>query len=198
MDSLVHDWNDGMEEAIQAVRKQNEELKAKYDRKEISAEGVAKGLLEEPTKLKPPGLRWCRQFRDRFGWSLLTRSVEQASLPWDHPDMEWSRNQFQMMLASGVHPHLVLNFDQVWRSAFNWTGKMLWKPREKLGQVGKRMKSPQRLEKKLHSVRGFRKSLTASWPIRVNYIVMATNTLQKKTRKCFRNLCAGTHTLSGC
>ncbi|CAL1164996.1 unnamed protein product [Cladocopium goreaui] len=120
-----------------------------------------------PSEVEKPNQKWCRNFVKNFGWSLLSPSMEQASLPFDHPDMKLYRDNYKKMITTGqVHPYLVLNFDQVWRCAFSWSGRMHWKPRENVGKRSKKVKTPKTLDKKRHAVRGARKSVTAltsSW-----------------------------------
>ena len=109
--------------------------------------------FEKPIVPKPDQ-RWCRGFSRRYCWGLLSASTDQASLPFHHPDMQLYKHLYQKMIQQGVHPHLVLNFDQVWRCAFNWTGKMRWKKRANVGKRSKKVKAPQTLDKKRHAVRG--------------------------------------------
>ena len=157
---MIRKWNEGLQEARDAVEKYNNELIQMHKEKKITARDVAKRRLKYPTKVDEVSERWGRTFMKRFGWSLLSSSQEQASLPYDHADMEMYRQHYKHMLSQGVHKHLVLNFDQVWRCAFSWNGKMHWKPRTKVGKTGKKTKTPKQLDKKRHAVRGARKSLT--------------------------------------
>ena len=159
--TLIEHWNSGLEERQRIVREQNEALKAKHAAHQLSARALSEGLMKIPEKVEVPGKKWRTQFLRSFGWSLISSSTEQASLPYHHPDMEAYRNHYASMISSGVHKHLVLNLDQVWRCAFQFGGKMLFKPR---GQVGKRCKTrsvKKTVDKKHHAVRGARRSLTA-------------------------------------
>ena len=142
------------------VEEQNSQLKQKHDAGELSAEALVKALAPLPEPVKQPTEKWCRNFSKRFGWHLLSPSTEQASLPYDHPDMVQYRQRYQDLVRSGVHPDLVLNFDQILRSAFSWVGRLHWKPRKKVGMFSKKSQVPKRLDKKRHAVRGARKSLT--------------------------------------
>lgn len=157
---MIGKWNEGLQEAKNAVDKNNNDLIQMHKEKKITAADVAKRRLNHPTKVEEVNELWARNFMKRFGWSLLSSSSEQASLPYNHVDMEMYRQHYKHMLSQGVHNHLVLNFDQVWRCAFSWTGKMHWKPRSKVGKMGKKTKIPKQLDKKRHAVRGARKSLT--------------------------------------
>ena len=159
---LVENWNEGLKESVKLVKEQNENFRAMHERKEISTSALCSALLPEPTPVPMPDQNWCRKFSQQFGWSLLSGSSEQASLPYSHPDMQLFRHTFQSMLASGVNKHLVLNFDQLWRCAFNVTGKLRWKPRVNVGKRSAKTKAPKRLDKKRHAVRSARRSLTAT------------------------------------
>ena len=153
------------------VEEQNNEFRQQHERGELSAKALAKALLAMPTALKKPTYKWCRAFSKNFGWSLLSSSTEQASLPMNHPDMILYRQRYEAMLASGVHPHMVINFDQVWRCAFQWDGKMQWKPRANIGRRGRKVRNPKVLDKKRHAVRGARKSVTVLWSSQVFFLV---------------------------
>ena len=142
---------------MKLVKEQNEKFSAMHERKEISSSALCSALLPEPAPVP-----LCRKFSQKFGWSLLSGSSEQASLPYSHPDMQLFRHSFQSMLDNGVHKHLVLNFDQLWRCAFNVSGKLHWKPRENVGKRSAKAKALKRLDKKRHAVRSARRSLTAT------------------------------------
>ena len=158
----MDNWNGGLETARSLVAQQNDEIRAKHQRGEISAKTLAQTLSPMPSEVEKPNQKWCRNFVKNFGWSLLSPSMEQASLPFDHPDMKLYRDNYKKMITTGqVHPYLVLNFDQVWRCAFSWSGLMHWKPRENVGKRSKKVKTPKTLDKKRHAVRGARKSVTA-------------------------------------
>lgn len=157
-------WNSAVDQSREMVEMQNKQLKEKHDAGELSAEALVQALEALPEALKKPDEKWCRNFSKRFGWHLLSPSTEQASLPYDHPDMQQYRQRYQEMVRSGVNPDLILNFDQVWRTAFSWSGRLQWKPRGKVGMVAKKGKVPKRLDKKRHAVRGARKSLTVPRP----------------------------------
>lgn len=143
------------------IAEQNAHFQDLFEKNKLSAKALSKALLPMPTEAKKPTVVWCRDFVKRYGWSLLTASTEQQSLPFNHPDMILYRKNYREMIESGkIHPHLVLNFDQVWRCAFNWTGRMQWKERAKVGQRGVKRKIPKTQDKKRHAIRGARKSLT--------------------------------------
>lgn len=160
--NLVKNWNLILNETIDMVKQQNESFKELHRSGSISSGSLAKLLQPLPKPVPKPTERWARHYLKNFGWSLLSASPEQASLPYNHPDMELYRSQIAHMVQSGkVHKHLILNFDQIWRCAFNVKSKLLWKRRGQVGQRSKKRKVPKTLEKKRHCVRGARKSVTA-------------------------------------
>ena len=64
--------------------------------------------------------------------------------------------------GEGIHPGLILNFDQVWRAAFQWTGKLWYKDRNQVAERGMAKKAPGALNKKHVYVKGSRRSLTVT------------------------------------
>ena len=76
--------------------------------------------------------------------------------------MKMYREHYQDLLKDGVRPYMVLNFDQLWRCAFSWDGKMQWKERGSIGKRGRKRRAPRQLDKKRHAVRGARKSITVA------------------------------------
>ena len=110
-----------------------------------------------------PGRSWCRHFLRNFGYSLLSNGCDgQAWLPYSHPDMEASRAHMRQLLEEKCHAALVLNYDQMWRVAFSYGGKLLWKDRSSAGLRCQKRKISQKCDKKLHHVKGSRRSLTVS------------------------------------
>lgn len=161
---LVDQWNLALDEAKTLVEEQNKSLKEQYHKGEIGHRTLLEGLEDPPRPLQKPSLPWVYNFLRRFGWSLLSSSSEQASLGYSHPDMKLYRQHVEKMMGEGVHPHLILNFDQVWRCAFQWNGKMHWKARDLVGKTCSKSRVPKKLDKKRHAVRGARKSLTVPRP----------------------------------
>ena len=150
----------------------------------LSVKDLANSLLPTPAKVEMVGEKWCRYFIERFGWSLLSVSSQQACLPYNHADMKMYRDHFRDMIDSGVHKYLVLNFDQVWRCAFSWCGKLQYKPRELVGKIGRKRPVHKTIDKKRHAVRGARRSLTVTgW----RQIVLI-NHLHNGSRVCDSNV----------
>ncbi|CAK9114704.1 Uncharacterized protein (Fragment), partial [Durusdinium trenchii] len=164
---MIREWNSCQKEAQELVERQNQELVDRHERGELTAAALAAGLQDVPETLAIPSKQWCRKFRINFGWSLLSRGGDtQAYLPYAHPDMQASRDHMAATLADGVHGALVLNFDQVWRCAFQFNGRLFYKPREAVGERCSIKKAPHHVDKKLHYIKGCRKSLTvltSSW-----------------------------------
>ncbi|CAK9116427.1 unnamed protein product [Durusdinium trenchii] len=112
---LVNDWNSCLEEMTEEIKNQNEQMLSK------SHEAAMAGLTALPKPLKVPSASWCRMFQKNWGWSLLSAGSEaQAYLPYDHVDMVMSRNHVKdLFTTQGVHPGLLLNFDQVLTSSWS-------------------------------------------------------------------------------
>eukprot|EP00438_Fugacium_kawagutii_P000587 Skav208510 [mRNA] locus=scaffold2509:35177:39569:- [translate_table: standard] len=117
----------------------------------------------KPATLTRPTISWCRHWKQRFGWTMITRGQDDSQwLAYDHPDMIASRASFQKLLVDEqIHTGLVLNYDQMWRTCWQTTRfKLAYKSRRYAGQMygGERM-GP-RDDKKITSVKGARRSLT--------------------------------------
>ncbi len=160
--SLVADWNAAIEGNKQIVDNANAALQDQFDRGTISGQALIKGLKPSPQPLKAPPLAWSKWFLRTWGWSMLSRQSDaQASLPYDHWDMKHAREKVASLASSmGVHPALIINWDQLWRASWQFGGKLLWKPRSATGKRIHRQKAPKRIEKKLHAVKGARRSIT--------------------------------------
>lgn len=106
---------------------------------------------------------WIRWWRAQFGWSLLTRSGDDLQwLPYGHPDMQQSRKEtLDLIDNQGVHKFLILNYDQVWRNAWSMSKhKLHYKDRAKVGSRCGKARPGQREDKKIHSIKGNRRSIT--------------------------------------
>jgi len=162
--SLITDWNASLEQNKIIIEEANQQLKAKLDAKEIDPKQFLIGWQPVPQFLRSPGLQWSKWFLRSWGWSLLSRQSDaQASLPYDHYDMVQARAKVAKMTAEdNIHPGLIINFDQLWRASWQFGGKLLYKAREHAGQRVARRKAPKRTEKKLHSVKGARRSITVT------------------------------------
>lgn len=168
--SLVVDWNASLEKNQEIVSASNEELKQQLDNGTISAQAYLKGLRPVPEKLKPPSVGWSRWFLRVWGWSLLSRQSDaQASLAYDSFDMQQARAKVDSLTKEkGVHPALIINYDQLWRASWQFGGKLMWKARSGIGKRLPRKKAPKRCEKKLHAVKGARRSVTEARIILAN------------------------------
>ncbi|CAJ1437547.1 unnamed protein product [Effrenium voratum] len=152
---LINDWNDSLEAAQQMVKDHNQQLLEKKNRGELTAAATAKGLLPTPKKVDIPSLSWCYQFTKIWGWSLLTPGASsQCSLPYGHADMEAARNHVANLVQGGCHPALILNYDQVWRVAFDSGGRLFFKERSSAGQRVPKQKVPKGVDKKHGYVKG--------------------------------------------
>ena len=160
------------------IKNQNEQMLSK------SHEAAMAGLTALPKPLKVPSASWCRMFQKNWGWSLLSAGSEaQAYLPYDHVDMVMSRNHVKdLFTTQGVHPGLLLNFDQVWRQAFSHNAKLRFKPRHLAGVKASKTRPNKHSDKKIHHIRGSRRSITAPRRVTMSYMCVGfcaprTNTL---------------------
>lgn len=142
-----------------------------FNSERMSAEAALAALEPTPQPIPKPNEQWCRDFRTRWGWSMLTRSAEDSShLPYDHCDMESSREAFRRMVSSGVDQRLILNFDQLWRNCWSTSHfRMSFKHRSQIGKRCHRSKVGARESKKITQVKGARRAMTATHPNNVSY-----------------------------
>ena len=141
----------------------NKEILAKIDAGTLTAEAAIRALTPLPKQVEMPTKSWCRHFLRNFGYSLLSNGCDtQAWLPYSHPDMETSRAHMRDLLQSKCHPALVLNYDQMWRTAFSFGGKLLWKDRQDAGRRCLKRKVGPKTDKKQHHIKGSRRSITVS------------------------------------
>ena len=161
---LIEDWNAGLDVRREKVRRFNEELKDKYQNGELRAEALEASILPEPREVRKPGREWVYQWRQAFGWSMLTRTSDaQAWLPFHDADMAMARDYVNSLPSRGVADGLVLNFDQVWRQSFDTHRyKLAFKPREGRGKRMKKVRPNGRFDKKAYVVKGARKGLTVT------------------------------------
>lgn len=161
--SLVNDWNAALEEMTEETKAHNAKLEQDYKEEKILAETLIEGIQPLPVLLKHPTEQWARWWKASWGWSVLSRSGDEQAgwLEFSHPDMVQARDEFGKLLTEhGV----CLNYDQVWRNAFS-IGRvpLMYKPREYAGERRHKSKLDSRLDKKLHSIRGARRSITVLW-----------------------------------
>ena len=162
--SLIDDWNNSLEKNRDIIELNNKELKQSLEEGKIEPEVFMKSFQPVPTAVKHPSISWSRWFLRSWGWSLLTKQSDaQLSLPFEHYDMVQARSLVASMVdVHKVHPALLVNFDQLWRSSWQCSGKLLFKDRGHAGKRVHRAKAPKRMEKKLHAVKGARRSVTDS------------------------------------
>ena len=118
---LISDWNESVESSIKEVEAYNRGILKQYEEGSIHPKALAFPALERmPQKLKQPCRSWCQWWRTAWGWSMLTRSADsQQWLPYDHCDLSATRDHVADLLATGTHPGLVLNYDQIWRNSYD-------------------------------------------------------------------------------
>ena len=162
---LIKDWNGGIETCAEKVKQWNAELKAMHDDGKVSAETVMAMLEPLPKPIPEPTLQWCRDWKLRWGWAMLTRSADEGQfLPFDHPDMACARACFHRMFTTeNVHETLVLNYDQVWRNCWATSRfRVCYKDRSRLGKRGCPHGPGPREDKKISQPKGARRAVTAT------------------------------------
>ena len=159
------DWNKTVPDMAGKVEESNREILANVEAGNLEPEAVIDLWMPTPKELPLPKRQWAHWFLQQYGWSFLSRSSDtQSWLPFNHPDMKMTRQRLVDLISSGkVSGSLILNFDQVWRSCYQFGGKLLYKDRTKVRQRSKRSKAPKRSDKKLHTVKGGRRGITDSW-----------------------------------
>ena len=165
INSLIDDWNAAIPAMAKLVQDHNDEIHSQYERGEISAEAALAAKETVPKALSHPTESWVRAWKRSWGWAMLARSSDDSSwLPYSHADMELARSEVHKLVSQhGVHPYLILNYDQVWRNCWSLSKTPLcYKSRAMAGQRAKKAKLGSRIDKKLHSIRGARRSITVS------------------------------------
>lgn len=169
MSDLVKDWNATLPERIEMARTWNTSVEERYRSGALSTEAAQASLEPIPEPVAVPTHAWVRWWRQCFGWSLLTRGGDdQQWLPYDHVDMVQSRAETKELLATGLcHPYLLLNYDQLWRTAWGMSRfKLHYKHRSGTGRRVGKTKVGQRQDKKVHAVKGSRRSITVPWSVK--------------------------------
>lgn len=152
-----------MEKRKSAAIDHNNALLKKVENDELPAAAALEAVLPLPEFIPPPTEAWCKWFRQKSGWSLLGRAMENSAwLPFSHPDMVASRQHVRELLNGEVHPALILNVDQVWRRAYDNKFRFMHKSRSMVGQRSKRSKVHRTIDKKAHFIGGSRRSVTVS------------------------------------
>ena len=71
----------------------------------------------------------------RYGWVDRKRSAPAGFLPLDHPKLIAHRHQVRIITETqGVHPRLILNYDQVYRIRYRGRGSNMTKTRASPGE----------------------------------------------------------------
>ncbi|CAK9011053.1 Uncharacterized protein (Fragment) [Durusdinium trenchii] len=161
--NLVQDWNKNIANAIDKVKAHNQMLSQEMDAGRLSPQTVMQQWLPVPTLVQQPSVQWARWFLKEFGWSLLARGDgSQGWLAYNHCDMVATRAKVEGLISKrGCHPALILNYDQLWRSCYQWGGRLLYKHRKNKGMRAKKKRAPKTMGKKHHAVKGARRGITA-------------------------------------
>lgn len=166
MNSLIDDWNAALPDMVKLVDDHNAAVKERYEKGEISSEAAMASLEPRPAPIPHPTESWVRAWKRNWGWAMLGRASDDSSwLPYHHSDMEVARTEVKKLVSEhGCHKWLLLNFDQIWRNCWSVSKSPLcYKSREQAGQRARKVKVGARIDKKLHTIRGSRRSITVSW-----------------------------------
>ena len=156
INGLICDWNASLDAANKQVDAANLEIMALLQQGKISTEAAAVALEPKRSTVKDASASWCRWWMKEWGWSMLSRGSDtQTWLPYDHIDMAHARTTTKELFSKQV-----LNFDQLWRCAYAFGGKLLYKARSSMSKRTHRTKAPRKMDKKLHTIKGSRRSVT--------------------------------------
>lgn len=165
LESLIHDWNASLGARNKVIDEWNEEIRAKYQNGEILPETALDSLEPQRKPLAVPSSSWVRSWKAAWGWSMLSRGGdEQAWLAYSSSDMINARQGVRDQFAkAGVHPFLMLNYDQLWRQNFT-TGnlRLSYKHRKNVGRKANKQRVTMKIDKKIHAIKGGRHSMTVS------------------------------------
>ena len=166
MKSLIDDWNESLESRIQLVEDHNRKVEEEFKSGNLLPEAAIAAALKKPSRVTYPTESWLRWWKSAWGWTLLSRSGDEAAwLPYDDVDMAQAREEVQKLISQhGCHPYLILNFDQLWRNAFALQKvPLMYKDRAGTGHRSGKSKTSSKTDKKIHHIRGSRRSLTVTW-----------------------------------
>lgn len=173
MKELIDMWNANLESTQKMVKEWNDKIIQQFQAGELLPEACLAALEMVPETIPYPSRAWAQWFKATWGWSYITRQNNESQyLGYDHPDMLAARQRVEELhTVHQVHKGLILNFDQLWRNCFA-TGRyrMCYKDRAMKGVRTKRKRMGPRVDKKVHTVRGARKSLTVAWCSKVGLL----------------------------
>ena len=159
----MEEWNSTVDDSVEKVEAYNKGITQKYREGGIHAKALLHSFQVPPKKLKCPSRSWARWWRGQFGWTMLTRGTNDSQwLGYHHEDMVASRMQTRKLLEV-CHGGLMLNMDQLWRASWGTSKfKMAYKNRKFGGIKAKKGRHGPRLDKKIHTIKGARRSVTVS------------------------------------
>ena len=162
---LISDWNESAESSAKEVEAYNANVLNQYKEGSIHPKALEAAFEPMPQKLKQPSRSWCQWWRMAWGWSMLTRSADsQQWLPYEHADLQATRDHVADLLATGTHGGLVLNWDQIWRNSYDVSKfKVAYKTRANVGKRTRRTRPNPQFDKKSHAIKGARKSMTDTY-----------------------------------
>ena len=161
MQAVVRDWNKSVEVTQALVKEANAKLLDDVRSQNLDPETLLRAWVPVPKPLAAPSVHWARWFLKSWGWSIFSKASDaQGWLPFDHCDMQATRQRMQDMLESGqIHGAMCLNFDQLWRSCWAFGGKLYTNVDQKR-EKGTSVATPKKHDKKLHTIKGARRGIT--------------------------------------
>ena len=105
-----------------------------------------------------PNMIFAVRWKKRMGWQHNAVNTAGVHLTYDDPIMKESRAKHHLKVnEKNLDQRLLLNVDQLWRSAYRPKKKTLWKPRKKIGtpaspKVSARKRQVQRFSDNLNMV----------------------------------------------
>ena len=176
-----------MDASVALVTEHNAKLQSDFEQGLLSAEAVLTAVQPVPVRIRYPTPSWIRWWKSSWGWPLLSRGGdEQGWLPYSHPDMAAARLDTKRLFSEdGCHKWLCLNYDQIWRNAFTLQKtRLLWKDRSSAGKKSSKKKMRARGDKKVHAIRGARRSITVACLMYCKTTILVTKTAKGTQHPC--------------
>lgn len=100
LNNLIDDWNAGLEKTKTMVEEHNKDIEDRFKAGKLQAAAALAALEPMPKMVPHPSESWVRRWKVSWGWSMLSRGGdEQQSLPFDHIDMQQSREEVSLKNA---------------------------------------------------------------------------------------------------
>lgn len=123
---ICSEYNSGLTAAASKVEEHNRIAKQELLEVRASKATIQKCLLPTPQPCPDLNSRWCRRFLELFNWSKRSLNTQGNFLEYNDPRLKASRQALNRHIShGGVHPHLILNVDQLWRQQLRF-GKFVF------------------------------------------------------------------------